>query len=30
VRELLIPWVRGIHTDVPWINAAAEARELIA
>ena len=30
VRELLIPWVRGIHTDVPWINAAAEARALIA
>ncbi|MEV6604943.1 alpha/beta hydrolase [Kutzneria sp. NPDC051319] len=30
VRELLIPWVRGIHTDVPWINAAVQARELIA
>jgi pimeloyl-ACP methyl ester carboxylesterase len=30
VRELLIPWVRGIHTSVPWINAADEARELIA
>jgi 3-oxoadipate enol-lactonase len=30
VRELLIPWVRGIHTDVPWIDAVAEARALIA
>ena len=30
VRELLIPWVRGIHTDVPWINAAADARALTA
>ncbi|QUQ70370.1 alpha/beta fold hydrolase [Kutzneria sp. CA-103260] len=28
VRELLIPWVRGIHTDVPWIDAADEARLL--
>jgi hypothetical protein len=30
VRELLIPWVHGIHTSVPWIKAADEARELIA
>jgi pimeloyl-ACP methyl ester carboxylesterase len=30
VRELLIPWVRGIHTQVPWIDAVAEARALIA
>ena len=30
VRELLIPWVRGIHTNVPWINAVDDARALIA
>jgi pimeloyl-ACP methyl ester carboxylesterase len=30
VRELLIPWVRGIHTDVPWVVAADQARALIA
>jgi pimeloyl-ACP methyl ester carboxylesterase len=30
VREFLIPWVRGIHTRVPWINAAVQASELIA
>jgi pimeloyl-ACP methyl ester carboxylesterase len=30
VRELLIPWVCGIHTDVPWINTVADARVLTA